>query len=247
MFPMDPLTAKFISLACKDLPLLMYAVEISQLTVLTLFDDAALNSLFWIRANYYRPIDLPDTTGLSWREAIIRCLESVYLQSRTQPDPEPRPPSLRGAEHKPDPSADREPEPEPVATDEPSPRSATELRIAMEPEPHGSSDQVRKLATTPATKEKAVPPCAALSIPYQSRSPCWESQFGVCGQRTPALKARRLTNARSHTPVPASSTAVVWQPLCSPLAHHLYGASFAGLPSSIVTMAGESLASASSL
>ncbi len=39
---------------------------------------------------------------------------------------------------------------------------------------------------------------AALSFPCQSCSPCWESQFSVCGQRTPALKARRLTNARPH-------------------------------------------------
>ncbi len=47
-FPMDPLAAKFTSLTRKDLSLLKYAVEFSQLTVLTAFDDAALNSLFWI-------------------------------------------------------------------------------------------------------------------------------------------------------------------------------------------------------
>ncbi|KAL0180935.1 hypothetical protein M9458_023341, partial [Cirrhinus mrigala] len=35
-------------------------------------------------------------------------------------------------------------------------------------------------------------------------------------------------------PAPASSSAVVWQPLCSPSAYHLYGASSTGLPSSIV-------------
>ncbi|KAF4099402.1 hypothetical protein G5714_019528 [Onychostoma macrolepis] len=60
----------------------------------------------------------------------------------------------------------------------------------------------------------------------------------------PALKSRRLTNPRP--PAPASSTAVVWQPLFSPSAHHLYGASSMCLPSSIVTVAGESLTSASS-
>ncbi len=48
-------------------------------------------------------------------------------------------------------------------------------------------------------------------------------------------------------PAPASSTAVVWQPLCSPSAHHQYGVSAAGLPPSIVAVAGESLTSASSL
>ncbi|KAL1254450.1 hypothetical protein QQF64_016679 [Cirrhinus molitorella] len=44
-------------------------------------------------ANYYNPVDFPDTTGLSWREAISQCLENVYLQSRTQPDPVPSRPS----------------------------------------------------------------------------------------------------------------------------------------------------------
>ncbi|XP_042570873.1 uncharacterized protein LOC122135491 [Cyprinus carpio] len=53
-----------------------------------------LCSMFWIRANYYRPVDLPDNNGLSWREAIIQCLESVYVRSRGQPNPEPSPPSL---------------------------------------------------------------------------------------------------------------------------------------------------------
>ncbi len=34
------------------------------------------------------------------------------------------------------------------------------------------------------------------------------------------LKAQRLKNKHTHPPVPASSTAVVWKPLCSPSAHH---------------------------
>ncbi|KAL0170461.1 hypothetical protein M9458_035057, partial [Cirrhinus mrigala] len=50
----------------------------------------------------------------------------------------------------------------------------------------------------------------------------------------------------THPPAPASSTAVAWHPLCLPSAHHLYGLSSAGLPSSIITVAGESLTSASS-
>ncbi len=120
---------------------------------LTAFDDAALNSLFWIEANYYRPVDLPDTTGLCWREAIIRSLESIYPRSGTQPDPVPSPPSPRCAEREPEPTANGEPDS--VATDEPSPRRATELRIATKPEPQGSSDQVREPTTMPATKEKA--------------------------------------------------------------------------------------------
>ncbi len=97
-----PLAVLFVFLARKDLPLVEYAVEISQLAILTAFDDAALNSLFWIGANYHHPVDLPNTTGLSCREAIIRCLESVSPRSRAQPDPEPSPPSPRCAKLKPD-------------------------------------------------------------------------------------------------------------------------------------------------
>ncbi|XP_016389017.1 deleted in malignant brain tumors 1 protein-like, partial [Sinocyclocheilus rhinocerous] len=43
-------------------------------------DDATLNSLFWIGANYHHPIDLPDTTGLE--------LEGRYPPV-SSPDPEP--------------------------------------------------------------------------------------------------------------------------------------------------------------
>ncbi|XDV30848.1 hypothetical protein PO909_033682 [Leuciscus waleckii] len=53
------------------------------------FDDETLKSIFWIGAYYYHPVDLPDTTGLGWREAIIRCLESVYPRSRLQPESRP--------------------------------------------------------------------------------------------------------------------------------------------------------------
>ncbi len=37
----------------------------------------------------------------------------------------------------------------------------------------------------------------------------------------------------THPPAPASSTVVIWQPLCSPSAHHLCGGITAGLPVSI--------------
>ncbi len=132
--PMDTLAAKFTALAHKDLPILEYAVEFSQLAVLSAFDDAALNSLFWIWANYHCPVDFPDTTGLNWRDAIIR-LESIRPRSRTQPDPEPSPPSPRCAEPKPEPTNDGEP-----ATTEPSPNGLTKLKIAVEPEPQSMSD-----------------------------------------------------------------------------------------------------------
>ncbi|KAI2656134.1 Nck-associated protein 5 [Labeo rohita] len=133
---MDPLAALFTSLARKDLPLLEYAVEFSQLAVLTAFGNVALNLLFWIRANYHLPIDLSDTTELNWREAIIRCPESACPRSRAQPDLEPSPPSPRCAEPKSEPTKD----------------GATELRIATEPELFVTSDQVQELGTTRAMR-----------------------------------------------------------------------------------------------
>ncbi len=62
------------------------------------------------------------------------------------PGPEPSPPSPGCVEQK----------PEPTATEEPSHPGVTELRIAVEPELHVTSDQVQKLATTPATRERVV-------------------------------------------------------------------------------------------
>ncbi len=44
-----------------------------------------------------------------------------------------------------------------------------------------------------------------LPFPCQSRSLCWESQFGVCVQHTSALKARRPTNTRQNLLLPPLS------------------------------------------
>ncbi len=86
------------------------------------------------------------TTGLSWRKAIIWCLESVRPRSRTKLDPEPSQASPRCAEL---------PEPtEPTAVIEPSPSGASELMIVPEPEPQ-VSDQVRE-PTAQATVEIVV-------------------------------------------------------------------------------------------
>ncbi len=192
------LAERFTSLAHKDLSLLEYAVEFSQLAVLTVFDDAALNSLFLIRANDYRPVDLPDTTGPSWRESIIWCLESIYLQSRTQPDPVPSPPSPYCAEHKPTAQdCDR-------AEDRHGTRTSQIVK-----------DQVRVPATTPAMREKAADSESA----ERSSSPCTVADgelimyLGRCiseGERAPfpesgPEKAPVFTSSSERAPVPPSS------------------------------------------
>ncbi|KAL0203317.1 hypothetical protein M9458_001335, partial [Cirrhinus mrigala] len=75
----------FSALAGRDLPFVEYAWEFCGLATMSVLDNTTLNSLFWIGANYNRPVVLPDTTGLSWREGILRCLESVRPQFRTSP------------------------------------------------------------------------------------------------------------------------------------------------------------------
>lgn len=53
------------------LDLLYFSVEFIQLAVACPYDDETLQSLSWIGANYYHPVDL----------------ESVMSRSRTQSDP----------------------------------------------------------------------------------------------------------------------------------------------------------------
>ncbi len=77
--------ACIFALSHRDLPFYEYAGEFCRLAVGTALDDAAINHLFWLGANYHRPVDLPDTTGLSWREGIFQCLGSVRPRARTSP------------------------------------------------------------------------------------------------------------------------------------------------------------------
>ncbi len=77
------ITACFAVLAHRDLQLEEFAQEFGRLAMWMELDDAMLNSLFWIGANYHRPVDLPDTIGLSWREGILQ--ESVQPLSGTSP------------------------------------------------------------------------------------------------------------------------------------------------------------------
>ncbi len=62
-----------------------YAVELCRLAAGPALDDAAINHLFWFGDNDHCPLDLPVTTGLSWREGIFQCLGSVRPRARTSP------------------------------------------------------------------------------------------------------------------------------------------------------------------
>ncbi|ROJ62535.1 hypothetical protein DPX16_21521 [Anabarilius grahami] len=113
-----------------------YSLQFCRLPVNSTYEDETLRSLFWIGANYHHPVDLSDTKGLSLREAIIRCLESVYPQSRPQTDPEPNTQPHLTTEILPEPPADSE---QPVTT---------VPTIAPEQMPQCESDQGCEPATT---------------------------------------------------------------------------------------------------
>ncbi len=69
----------------QNLPFVEFAGEFCGLAAVTELHDAAILHLFRLRANYQRPMDLPDTTGLCWREGIYRCLGSFRSQVETSP------------------------------------------------------------------------------------------------------------------------------------------------------------------
>ncbi|ROL23578.1 hypothetical protein DPX16_18846 [Anabarilius grahami] len=88
--------------------------------------------MFWIRATFNNPIDLPDTAGLDWREILIQCLESVVSWSGTKPDPEqPSSTAEKSCDRAAPPAATSEQEPE---------DKGTELVIAPEVVPQHGSD-----------------------------------------------------------------------------------------------------------
>ncbi|ROL42589.1 hypothetical protein DPX16_13996 [Anabarilius grahami] len=119
-----------------------FTVEFCRLADRSPYDDEMLKSLYWIRVNFHHPIDLPDTQGLCLREAVVRCLESVYPRSiqPPQPNPEPSPsPLLRSTDLTPEPPADWKLPP--AATCEPEPEEGrTGPAIALEPKHPGESD-----------------------------------------------------------------------------------------------------------
>ncbi len=73
--------AGFAALAHLGLPFFEYARDFCGLAAATALEDATLNLLFWLGANYHRPVDLPDTIGQSWREGVFRCLGNVRSES----------------------------------------------------------------------------------------------------------------------------------------------------------------------
>lgn len=79
---MELAATRFLALAHRDLAFYEYAGEFCKLPAATLLDDAILNQLLWLRANYHSSMDLPDTTGTSWREGVFWCLRKCPVLSQ---------------------------------------------------------------------------------------------------------------------------------------------------------------------
>ncbi len=77
--------AGFLALIRRDLSFVEYAGEFCGLAVVTELHDTAILHLFQLGAKYHCPMDLPDTTGLCWREGIYRCLGSFRSRVETSP------------------------------------------------------------------------------------------------------------------------------------------------------------------
>ncbi len=73
------------ALSRRNLPFVEFAGEFCGLAAVTELHDAAILHLFRLGANYQHPMDLPDTTGLCWREGICRCLGSYRSRVETSP------------------------------------------------------------------------------------------------------------------------------------------------------------------
>ncbi len=77
--------AGVLALIRRDLPFVEYTAEFCGLVAVSKLHDVAILHLFRLGACYHHPMDLPDITGLCWREGIYRCLGSFRSRVETSP------------------------------------------------------------------------------------------------------------------------------------------------------------------
>ncbi len=221
--------ARIIALARRDLPFVEFSREFCGLVAATAFDDTTILSLFWHGANFHRPVDLPDTTGLSWREGILRCLESVLPQARTSP------PSSAALSRPPFAGKSRPPfaapaSPPPFAAHaSPPPVGMASLPFAAHPSPvpapqqHPPVPAPRQRPPVPAPRQRTTEPSSSVpasACPSKARARvlcCARSSTGPSSARTSrAPPSARASRAPPKCPRLQSPLKCLIEPLLSP-------------------------------
>ncbi len=181
-------TTLFTALARLDLPFYEYAGEFCKLAAATAWDDTTLNKLFLLWANCHRPVDLPDTTGLSWREAVFRCLGSVRARARTSP------PSSAAPASPPPFAAPCSPPPSVASSIPPSAGNSTPPSMAIPSRP-----SVGKL-TPPSAAPPSPPSAGRLTPPSGGDSRRRPRLPQACRRsRPPLTQARRPPQTQAHS------------------------------------------------
>ncbi len=177
------------ALSRRNLPFVEFAGEFCGLAAVSELHDAAILHLFRLWANYQRTMDLPDTTGLCWREGIYRCLGSYRSRVETSPRVSPLAP----------PSSSSSPLVLPSSSSLVPPSSSSSLLV---PERHRE----------PALPERPPVPAPRLRPPVPA--PRQRPPVPAPRQRPPVAAPRKLTHASPLVPsgspsfplVPSSST-----------------------------------------
>ncbi|KAF4106296.1 mucin-7-like [Onychostoma macrolepis] len=137
------------ALALLDLPFFKFASQFCELTEKMTLADSVIIETFWLGATYHRPMDLPDTAGLCWREAILRCLGSVRARAGTQSSA-----AIHGFQ------------PPSAATSNPLTRKAANPpRSAATPPRESAANPPTESAAIPPTESAAIPPTESAAIP----------------------------------------------------------------------------------